>query len=401
MTEKPSGTAGFRHRADEPVSRVIGHVAGREDGPTLICVAGIHGNEPAGIEALRRVFRRLEDVRGRLRGEWVGIAGNLPALSLGRRYVAKDLNRQWRPARAEPAPSTDDSANDSPEDRERQAILVELERVFARARGEVFVLDIHTTSGHGVPFVVMGDTLRNRSLALRFPVPIILGLEEHLDGTLAEFLTNRGYVTITIEAGQHDSPAAVDHAEAVIWLALAAIDAVDGAAAPWMDEARTLLRHSAGSMPRVLEVLFRHPVSADDEFRMEPGFVNLQRIQVGQLLARDRNGEIHSSWNARLLMPLYQELGNDGFFVVREFTPLWLKISALLRHLRLDAIVHWLPGIAKHPNRPDTLVVDRRVARWRSLELLHLLGFRKRRSLGGLLLVSRRRHDHDRRRHVS
>ncbi len=395
MTETPTDTDRARLQAKRPLSRVIGRAAGREAGPTLVCVAGVHGNEPAGVEALRRVFRRLAGERGLLRGELVGLAGNLAALTVGRRYVDKDLNRQWLPTRVETAPAAIEPPGPSPEDRERQELLQELEQVFARARGEVFVLDIHTTSGDSPPFVVVGDTLRNRSLALHFPVPIILGLEEHLDGTLSEFLTNRGHVTITIEAGQHESPKAVDHAEAAVWLALLAIGALDGAAAPWIDEARAQLQQSAGSTPRVLEVLCRHPVLAEDEFRMEPGFVNLQRIQVGQLLARDRKGEIHSSWNARLLMPLYQELGNDGFFVVREFTPLWLKISALLRQMRLDAIVHWLPGIAKHPNRPDTLVVDRRVARFRSLELLHLLGFRKRRSLGGLLLVSRRRHDND------
>ncbi len=397
MTARPSGIAGARLRDDQHLSRVIGRVNGREAGPTLICVAGIHGNEPAGVEALKRAFRRLQAERGWLRGELVGLAGNLPALALGRRYVAKDLNRQWLPERAESTTAATEP-DASPEDQERREILGELERVFARARGDVFVLDIHTTSGDGSPFVVMGDTLRNRSLALQFPVPIILGLEEHLDGTLSEYLTNRGYVTITIEAGQHDSPDAIEQAEAAVWLALGAIGALDGVAAPWLNEARARLRRRAGSLPRVLEVCHRHPVMPGSDFRMEPGFDNLQHIQVGQLLARDRNGEIHSKWNARLLMPLYQELGNDGFFVVREFKPIWLKVSTLLRHLRLDAIAHWLPGISRHPSRPDTLVVDRRVARWRSLELLHLLGFRKRRSLGDLLLVSRRRHDINRRR---
>jgi len=81
----------------------------------------------------------------------------------------------------------------------------------------------------------------------------------------------------------------------------------------------------------------------------------------------------------------------DGFFVVREFRTEWLKLSALLRHLRLDSIAHWLPGVTRHPRRPDTLVVDRKVALWYSMETLHLLGFRRMRQVGGVLLVSRRR----------
>lgn len=35
--------------------RKIGAVRGREKGPTLICVGGIHGNEPTGVEALERL----------------------------------------------------------------------------------------------------------------------------------------------------------------------------------------------------------------------------------------------------------------------------------------------------------------------------------------------------------
>ncbi len=380
----------------EATRRVLGQLTGRGPGPTLICVGGIHGNKPAGVVALRRVIDTLQSASSEFRGEFVGLAGNLEALALRRRYITKDLNRQWLPRHDVAA--TAQSHEDGSEDRERGDFLAELEKIFARARGEVFILDIHTTSSVGAPFVVMGDTLANRKFALHFPVPIVLGLEEHLDGTLAEYLTNRGHVTITFEAGQHESPAAVDQAEAAVWLALAAAGNLDGAKSRRGREARKLLARCTSGTPRVLEVRYRHPVFEGDEFRMEPGFANFQPIGPGQLLARDRRGEIRSRWDGRVLMPLYQDLGDDGFFVVREFKRTWLKISALLRGFRLDAIVHWFPGISRHPTRPNTFVVDRRVARWHALELMHLLGFRKRRALGDVLLVSRRRQDTSRRR---
>ncbi|MBK6531787.1 MAG: succinylglutamate desuccinylase/aspartoacylase family protein [Deltaproteobacteria bacterium] len=40
-------------------------------GPTPVAVAGVHGNEPAGIEAARRVFARLERGGVAVRGELV------------------------------------------------------------------------------------------------------------------------------------------------------------------------------------------------------------------------------------------------------------------------------------------------------------------------------------------
>src|SRR5688500_8439811 len=73
--------------------RGVGTVRGRDAGPTLIVVGGIHGNEPAGIRAVERVIARLSERD--LRGELVAFGGNLGALRLGRRFIAKDLNRQW------------------------------------------------------------------------------------------------------------------------------------------------------------------------------------------------------------------------------------------------------------------------------------------------------------------
>ena len=56
----------------------------------------------------------------------------------------------------------------------------------------------------------MSDTLRNRRLARALPVPVILGLEENVDGTLLEYATERGHTVIVVESGRHDDPAAVE-----------------------------------------------------------------------------------------------------------------------------------------------------------------------------------------------
>src|SRR5580698_114157 len=80
-------------------TREIGRMVGRAAGPTLVVVAGMHGNEPAGILAARRVLARLAADEVPLRGELIVLAGNVGALRAGKRYLAKDLNRQWSEAR--------------------------------------------------------------------------------------------------------------------------------------------------------------------------------------------------------------------------------------------------------------------------------------------------------------
>lgn len=94
-------------------------------------------------------------------------------------------------------------------------------------------------------------------------------------------------------------------------------------------------------------------------------------------------------------MPLYQKLGNDGFFIGREISPFWLWLSGVLRSLGIQKIIHILPGVRRDPDDPGTLVVNTSVARLFPLQVFHLLGFRRRRWIDKKLVVSRRKHDTD------
>jgi len=372
-------------------SRVLGRATATVPGPTLICIGGVHGNEPAGLLAMNRVLGDLERSRGPARGELLALAGNLAGLAAGRRYIEHDLNRGWTRDRLTHSPTPQPADASSSEARERLELLRAIRSAATQARGPVYVLDIHTTSSHSAPFLLIGDTLSNRRFARHFPIPIILGLEEHLDGTIGEYLTERGFVSLSVEAGQHESHSAVDNAAAAVWIALAALGLVREPLRPVVRRARAHLIAASRGLPGVLEVVYRYPLTSGHAFTMKPGFHNFARIRPGDLLARHHQREVHSRWDARLLMPLYQDLGEDGFFVVQRVRPFWMGVSAALRRLRLDRFVHWLPGIKRHGSRPETLVVDRRVARWQAMQVLHLLGFRKRREIGGVLLVSRRR----------
>jgi hypothetical protein len=77
-----------------------------------------------------------------------------------------------------------------------------------------------------------------------------------------------------------------------------------------------------------------------------------------------------------LLFPLYQKLGDDGFFLARPVNAVWLAISSLLRRSGIARIAPFLPGVSRHPRRRDTLVVDQRIARFWIREIFHLLGYR-------------------------
>lgn len=374
------------------IARLVGRFSGAA-GPCVIVVGGLHGNESAGIRAIDRVVRRLRSDGVEFKGDLIGFAGNLAAIEAGERYLRTDLNRLWTEEGVRTMRRDRRTAHDDPEEREQLALLASLDDAVAQARGPVVFLDLHTSSAPGEPFICFADTLRNREFAFHFPAPIILGLEETIDGALSELMTREGHISIAVEGGQHDADSSVDHLAATIWIALETAGCIAEGAVDDVAVLREKLAAASAHVPPVLELTSRHPIQSEDEFKMEPGFRNFQRIEAGEHLATDRSGQIMAPKPCRVLLPLYQAVGNDGFFLAREVEPFWLGISRILRRLRVSNIVHWFPGVDRHPAHRNWLRVNPSVARWYVYDLFHLLGYRKQRAEGRMLVVERRAHD--------
>ena len=363
---------------------------GDEAGPTLVVVGSLHGNEPSGARSLRRVASSLETMDVGLLGRIVFLEGNIRALKGKVRFIDSDLNRSWTEENLATIASNGTPARS--EDVELSELLAVLSEILATARNEVFVLDLHTTSAKGLPFATVGDTLRNRHFAQMFPVTMILGIEEQLEGTMLEYLNNKGVVTLGFEGGQHDSCEAIANHESLVWLAMVNAGIVDAKDIPDLETHRHNLKMASGRS-RIFEIRYREAISDDDEFVMNPGFNNFDAVRRGQTLAHNRRGEITSVESGVIMMPLYQKKGEDGFFIGREVAPFWLRLSEILRRLQLARWFFILPGVKRHPTDSESLIVNTAVARLFPLQIFHLLGFRKRVWKENALVVSRRKHD--------
>ena len=312
---------------------VIGWVRGRSEGPLLLCVGGLHGNEPAGVRALERMVGAVRTRRDALAGDFVAVVGNMPALAARRRFMAYDLNRAWTPLRLEALKAgrrtgSDDGAvqplarrrarDPLAEDLEVVRMLALLERVASRRRGPVYVIDLHTTSGEGGTFTSTEIHQQHRRFAMEVPFPLVLGLDDHLEGTLLGHLGTLGYTTMLCECGQHGEPRAAARAVAAVWIAVRAAGLLSDEDVPEAARGFEMLRSGCEHLPRVLETVYRHPFSEGDGYVTRPGFRNFQRIRAGDVVGDDRHGEVAAPTGGMLLMPLYQKLGEDGFFVLRE-----------------------------------------------------------------------------------
>lgn len=353
----PAGAPAYR--------RVIGRLVGDLPGPTLVVVAGMHGNEPAGVVAAERVVARLAGLGYRVagaaagagagsaagggaapgipavgipavgvparraagngegpvcRGEVILLTGNITALTERRRFIDRDLNRQWLDERLAELDGFDAAAlaECSSEDREMLALWREIAPALARARGSIYFVDLHTTSADGIPFSMIFPRPQHQAFALKFHLPIVLGLIDSLDGTLLKQMFEQGCVVLGVEGGQNDQPVSALHHEEVLWIALTATGILPPSVITELGLDLWRLEMSRGGLPRMLEIHSRHGITPEDRFEMQPGYLNIQRIKRDELLARDRNGEIRAPEDGLILMPLYQAQGDDGFFIGRE-----------------------------------------------------------------------------------
>ncbi len=373
---------------------LIGEFVGAATGATLIVFGSVHGNESSGALALQKIVKVLPALLPKLRGRVYLLAGNTRAIAKGIRFIDADLNRHWTPENVKHNHPDSPITTKRAEDHEQTELLTILDEVIKTAKAEVYALDLHSTSADGVPFATVGDTLRNRNFAQKFPITILLGIEEQLDGTILEYLNNLGCVTLGYEGGQHFAEQTIKNHEALVWLALVNAGILAKADLPEFEKHEAVLKRVTGK-PRIVEIRYRHAISEADDFKMELGYENFGRVKKGEILAEQKSGAVHANEAGLILMPLYQKLGEDGFFLGREVSPVWLRLSGFLRRLNIAELMRFLPGVRKSPFNKDIFEINTRVARIFPLQIFHLLGFRKRRWLGDKLIVSRRKFDTD------
>ncbi|NJB87003.1 succinylglutamate desuccinylase [Lewinella marina] len=304
--------------------RVIGHYVGEEPGPLVVAIGGIHGNEPAGVAALEQLFDLLREEPlvnpgFTFRGELLALRGNLEALRLGKRYVDTDLNRIWRPV----VRGTDDSYPNV-EARELDGMLAAIDNALVDSSvQEIVLLDLHTTTATGGVFAITGDDAPSLSLAAELGVPVVKGMLSGLQGTTLSYFRSGQYDlerpcrAVTFEAGAHTEAESVDRALAATVNLLRSVGCVRTEDVSTHHE--ETLRAANPGVPPLLELVYVHRLEPDHGFVMRPGYSNFTPVKEGTILGEDHNGPIGAPCSGYVLMPLYQEQGGEGFFIVQRY----------------------------------------------------------------------------------
>jgi succinylglutamate desuccinylase len=299
----------------------------------------------------------------------------LNAIAKNIRYETTDLNRLW--TRAQVQKMKERQTFDSQEEREQYELYSCIQDILQRHDGKFIFVDLHTTSSETIPFVTISDSLANREFVMHLNVPIILGIEEYLEGPLLTYINEFGHVALGFEAGQHEDPKAVTNCEAFIWKVLQNVGALPQNSTV-VEAIYKRLDTDDFTKTHFYHISDRYKLQADEEFTMKSGFKNFDTIQKSQQLATSNQQMVTARFSGKIFMPLYQKQGDDGFFIITKVSFFWLQLSKIIRTWNLHHVLRILPGVRQDVGNAHALFVNPRIAKFLTTKIFHLFGYRKK-----------------------
>lgn len=305
--------------------RIIAEYYGEKEGPLLVAIGAMHGNEPMGVKAIAMLHKMLEvepitNPDFEFHGSFIGMIGNLTAYKKYERFINKDINRQWTKAHIDKIKNADTSSLDT-EDKEMLDVLETINQACIECKAKkLYILDLHTTSSFGGIFTIPAENEESLEIAKDLHAPVVMGMLKNIKGTTLHYFNSENMpietVTITFEAGQHEEHRSINRAIAALVNLLRTVKMVKSDDVENIHD-QILLEYSR-NLPKVTELVMRYGVNDEDEFKMNPGYTSFQKVKKGEVIAKDKNGQIVCPDEGRILMPLYQAKGEDGFFLVKD-----------------------------------------------------------------------------------
>lgn len=302
------------------IERLLADYKGIDKGPLLIVIAGLHGNEMAGIDAVEILSQMLvdeeqKDPSFRFRGRFVGIAGNIPALSSGKRMIDLDLNRIWLDDRQ--------SITNSLEYQEMNSIQKMIHSFVSdhTINEPIFIMDLHTTSSPRGIFAVCTNSQNSKKITGELHCPVITNMTEQLRGSMIQYymdhtIEGRKITSFAFEGGQHDDENSISRLIAGMVNCMRSI----GAVLPQNVESRhdVVLQEYAAGLPKFCKITYIHKIEDAHLWKMKPDYYGFQTVKKDEIVANYDGKDVAIPHDALLLMPLYQDTGKEGFFLVNE-----------------------------------------------------------------------------------
>lgn len=278
--------------------------------PSVVFTGGVHGNEPCGTQALRRLTAQLESGEIALSGGKLKIIPccNPGAATAGKRYLESNLNRNLGP-KQNPKTYEEKLGNRLCPHLDNADILVDFHSYASGDAPFVFIekgnaQELSFASVLGADWIVCGfqdafAAVRGRS------DPLSVGTTEYARAAGAQ-------LALTVECGQHQSS---DSTEFAYIAALRALNALNMLAHPLPPALDVKTNDKAPTLIEAFDVIFK-----EEEGHFTRPLKHLDYIEKGETLATYESGKkIVMKESGYILLPLENTpVGDDWFLIGRQ-----------------------------------------------------------------------------------
>lgn len=263
-------------------------IGSKASGPTVAIMAGVHGNEKAGVYALRELLPTLQITRGKL----YIVFANPPAIEQDVRMLAKNLNRCF-------VSGNTGTAYEDVRARELMELLDECDAL----------LDLHMFyDDAGKPFVICEDDAL--PIAQKLDVDIIsTNWTEVEPGGTDGYMHIKGKIGICVECGPiSKSQEYVAFAKRTVFQFLRYYN---------MTDQRVAYSNTPKRLIQAEEAVYK----TDDSFVLEPELENFQRLKTNQRIAQNSKISFRAGKNQCVIFPHYKaRIGEEAYILGKELT---------------------------------------------------------------------------------
>lgn len=255
-------------------------------GPSLAVFAGVHGNEKAGVWALRELLPKLQPTRGTL---YLAFA-NPPAIEKDVRLIGKNLNRCFYKG----------NQGNTYEDKRAKELMVILDECEA-------LLDLHAFNDkRGEPFIICEENALNIATKLD-PTIISTNWSEAEPGGSDGYMYKTGKIGVCLECGPiSKSKQYQPLAEKTIKQFLRHFQMLD-----------TDVEFSTSSK-RIVRANYS-VIRTSKDYYLKPGMTNFQKLRAGEVYSRQDNKDFIAQKGECIIFPRPDaKIGAEAFVIGRE-----------------------------------------------------------------------------------
>ncbi len=266
----------------------ITELIGIENGPTSIILAGVHGNETCGVEALRKILSSLQIEKGHVLFGY----GNPHAIETNQRFTETNLNRMFK---------SEEMLSNKEKTSYEYGRAQFLKKYLNQADA---LLDIHASTTPGSkPFIICEANADEISKYL--PVDIIVsGFDKVEPGGTDYYMNSIGKIGICIECGYLDDPQTVQVAEEAVIAFLKACGHISNDLTP---------------KKQSYICMYDIYLTKTEKFTLSKPFDDFETIERDQVIGTDGDEEVRSLDDSVILFAQNSErIGDEAYLLGKK-----------------------------------------------------------------------------------